>query len=212
MRAESFSSKQISLASRFTLHALYLRKKVLRGALTNGRDWIFLLITLTDDYDGASYKQSAVVRLRTTESLDGQLVNPGPWPDLIAAILSYWVSSIQICAIELSTERDARLKIALQNLEVMIGLNRCKERIFSVCVQCHVCIYILIISKRFLLWLSPMSCAQLLNTATFGQRSNQSPLPSLFPTACLPLGCINRRRRLRYRLCHSLHATGHYKS
>lgn len=69
----------------------FLQKKILRGALTNGRDWIFLLIKLDDDYDGASYQQSAVVQLRTTESLDGQLVISGPWPDLIAAILSHWI-------------------------------------------------------------------------------------------------------------------------
>jgi hypothetical protein len=69
----------------------YLRRKVLRGALTNGHDWIFLLIKLNDDYDGASYKQSAVIQLQTT-NINGQLVIPEPWPDLIAAILSHWVS------------------------------------------------------------------------------------------------------------------------
>jgi hypothetical protein len=78
---------------------VYLRKKVLRGALTNGRDWIFLLIKLTDDYDWAFYKQSGMVQLRTAEDLDGQLMIPGPWPDLIAAILSHWVSLMLICVI-----------------------------------------------------------------------------------------------------------------
>ncbi|KAF8237674.1 hypothetical protein L208DRAFT_1421509 [Tricholoma matsutake] len=68
-----------------------LQKKVLRGALTNGRDWIFLLIKLNDDYDGASYKQSSVIQLRTSESLSGQLAITEPWPDLIAAILSHWI-------------------------------------------------------------------------------------------------------------------------
>ena len=71
---------------------LYLRKKVLRGALTNGRDWIFLLIKLNDDYDGASYKQSSVIELRTTASLSGQVSIIEPWPDLIAGILLHWVS------------------------------------------------------------------------------------------------------------------------
>lgn len=103
---------------------LYLRKKVLRGALTNGRDWIFLLIKLNDDYDGASYKQSSVIQLRTAESLSGQLAITEPWPDLIAAILSHWVSWILIS--KLLTDWDARLKRALQTLEAMIGLNRCR--------------------------------------------------------------------------------------
>ncbi|KAI9509432.1 hypothetical protein F5148DRAFT_1187990 [Russula earlei] len=70
-----------------------LQKKVLRGALTNGRDWIFLLIKLDDNYDGASYNQSSVVQLSTTRSTDGQPVITKPWPDLIAGILAYWVAN-----------------------------------------------------------------------------------------------------------------------
>ena len=79
----------------------YLRKKVLRGALTNGRDWIFLLVKLNDDYDGASYKQSSIVQLSTTRSLDGQVVIPDLYPDLIAGILVCWVSLMLIRNIEL---------------------------------------------------------------------------------------------------------------
>ena len=104
---------------------LYLRKKVLRGALTNGHNWIFLLIKLNDDYDGASYQQSSVIQLRTAESLSGQLAVTEPWPDLIAAILLHWVSWILISIIKSWTDWDARLKRVLQTLEAMIGLNRC---------------------------------------------------------------------------------------
>ena len=79
----------------------YLRKKVLRGALTNGRDWIFLLVKLNDDYDGATYKQSNAVRLRYMEGSDGQEVLSKTWPNVIAAILVYWVSLMLTCKIEL---------------------------------------------------------------------------------------------------------------
>jgi hypothetical protein len=79
----------------------YLRKKVLRGALTNGRNWIFLLVKFNDNYDGASYKQSSIVQLEQRRSIDGQVVIPKPWPDLIAAILVDWVSLMLICKIEL---------------------------------------------------------------------------------------------------------------
>ena len=82
----------------------YLRKKVLRGALTNGRDWIFLLVKLNDDYDGASFKQSTMVQLGTHWSVDGQVVIPALLPDLIAGILVYWVSLMLICNIELLTD------------------------------------------------------------------------------------------------------------
>ncbi|KAH8981792.1 hypothetical protein EDB86DRAFT_3130584 [Lactarius hatsudake] len=70
-----------------------LQKKVLRGALTNGHDWIFLLVKLNDDYEGASYQQSTIIQLETPRGLDGQLVIREPWPDLIAAILSYWIEN-----------------------------------------------------------------------------------------------------------------------
>jgi hypothetical protein len=103
---------------------LYLRKKILRGALTNGRDWIFLLIKLNDDYDGASYRQSSTIQLTATASPSGQLAMTEPWPDLIAAILSHWVSWTLISMIKLLTDWDARLKRALQTLKAMIGLNR----------------------------------------------------------------------------------------
>jgi hypothetical protein len=104
---------------------LYLRKKILRGAPTNGRDWIFLLIKLNNYYDGASYKQSVVIRysLFGASGLGGQVAVNEPWPDLIAAILSHWVSWILISIIKLLTDWDARLKRALQTLEAMIGSN-----------------------------------------------------------------------------------------
>jgi hypothetical protein len=73
---------------------LFLRKKVVRGALTDGNDWIFLLIKLNDNYEEASYKQSNVIKLEVIANLvDGHWVVPKPWPDLIAAILVHWVGS-----------------------------------------------------------------------------------------------------------------------
>jgi hypothetical protein len=101
---------------------LYLRKKVLRGALTNGHDWIFLLIKINDNYESVSYQKSNV--LQTKKDLNGQLVITKPWPDLIAAILSHWVSLVLNCIVELFTDLDTRWEMALQTLEVMIGLNQ----------------------------------------------------------------------------------------
>ncbi|KIJ51002.1 hypothetical protein M422DRAFT_204014 [Sphaerobolus stellatus SS14] len=70
-----------------------LQKKVLRGALTNGRDWIFLLMKFNDNYDGASYMHSPVIQLTTTKDLNGRVVISEPWPNLIAAILLYWIEN-----------------------------------------------------------------------------------------------------------------------
>ena len=79
---------------------LHYRKKIIRGALTNGRDWLFLFIKLNDDYNGASYKESALIQLSIKGVLGSQLQLSSE-PDLIAGILAYWVSLMLICRIEL---------------------------------------------------------------------------------------------------------------
>ncbi|KAN0078023.1 hypothetical protein V8E55_010080 [Tylopilus felleus] len=66
-----------------------LQKKVLRGALTNGYDWVFLLIKFNNDYNSTSYQESAMLSLRTTGRFYRKPKIEKPWPDLIAAILSY---------------------------------------------------------------------------------------------------------------------------
>ncbi|KAG1767433.1 hypothetical protein EDD22DRAFT_967839 [Suillus occidentalis] len=71
----------------------YLQKKVIRGALTNGREWIFILIKVNDDYDGASRQQSSIVKFDTMSDSNGQLVIIGSWPDIIAAILLHWIQN-----------------------------------------------------------------------------------------------------------------------
>ena len=100
-KASPVSRSRQFLTSRFRC-GIYHRKKILRGALTNGLEWIFLLIKLNDDYDGASYKQSAVIELESARSLSGQVAITEPWPDLIAAILLHWVSWILISIIKLN--------------------------------------------------------------------------------------------------------------
>jgi len=68
-----------------------LQKQIIRGALTDGRTWIFLLVKLNDNYDGAGYLQSQPVQYGTAPSFNDGVVVPSPWPGLIAAILSYWI-------------------------------------------------------------------------------------------------------------------------
>ncbi|TDL20240.1 hypothetical protein BD410DRAFT_791357 [Rickenella mellea] len=70
-----------------------LQKKVVRGGLTNGHDWIFVLVTLNDNYDGATFRWSPVVQFDIEKSLDGVLKVHHPWPDVIAAILLHWTEN-----------------------------------------------------------------------------------------------------------------------
>ncbi|KAG1853915.1 hypothetical protein DFJ58DRAFT_883197 [Suillus subalutaceus] len=69
----------------------FLQQKVLRGALTNGHDWIFLLMKLNDDYNGASYARSPQISLGIQPTW-AELVIPNRTPDLIAGILSHWIN------------------------------------------------------------------------------------------------------------------------
>ncbi|KAG1827625.1 uncharacterized protein BJ212DRAFT_1313648 [Suillus subaureus] len=71
----------------------FLQQKVLRGALINGHDWIFLLMTLNDDYDGASYVRSAELSLGIHGLVGGELVIHRRSLDLIAGILSHWIEN-----------------------------------------------------------------------------------------------------------------------
>lgn len=61
-----------------------LKKKFLRGALTSGHDWIFLIIELNADGDGATYQHSYPFEPHKREI--GEM-----WPDLVTGILYYWV-------------------------------------------------------------------------------------------------------------------------
>ncbi|KAG5649663.1 hypothetical protein H0H81_002594 [Sphagnurus paluster] len=74
--------------------AKHLDKQVVRGALTNGREWIFLLVKLNDDRNEASFMRSQIIHLaRQQEGLRGPRVMTHPYPDLIAGILSHWMQN-----------------------------------------------------------------------------------------------------------------------
>jgi len=69
-------------------------KQVVRGALTNGHEWIFLLVKFNNDRNGASFMKSCVINLDTySDGKDGPQVMARPSPDLIAGILSHWMQN-----------------------------------------------------------------------------------------------------------------------
>lgn len=125
-----------SLVSKFSLKYLYLcfefatlfSAKVIRGALTNGRDWIFLLLKFNDNYDGASYTHSGVIRLTRNRGPNGTDIILEPSADVIAGILLHWVSLILLCGKDLFVYCAIRLPTAFQTLEPMIGSK-------SMCIQ-----------------------------------------------------------------------------
>ncbi|KAI9573877.1 hypothetical protein HD554DRAFT_2310459 [Boletus coccyginus] len=69
--------------------AKYLAKSILRGALTNGHDRIFLILYLNEDGTGRTYTESPVIKMRVSDNYPYSVLSPGP--DIIAGILAYWV-------------------------------------------------------------------------------------------------------------------------
>ncbi|KAF8171152.1 hypothetical protein BJ912DRAFT_1082497 [Pholiota molesta] len=70
-----------------------LCKKVIRGALTDGHKWIFLLLTFNATGEGAAYKDSGVVKLHRTFGPDIDAVVSAPSADVIAGILLHWITN-----------------------------------------------------------------------------------------------------------------------
>jgi len=67
-----------------------LGKNTVRGALTVGDTWIFLVLVMNSDGDGANYWESDDIGiLTTTPPRDATITSP--WPDVIAGILAHWM-------------------------------------------------------------------------------------------------------------------------
>ncbi|KAF8176082.1 hypothetical protein BJ912DRAFT_930803 [Pholiota molesta] len=65
--------------------------KAIRGAVTNGRGWIFLLLNFNDNYDGVYYLYSAVVRLTATYGPNGTNKILKRFANVIAGVLLHWI-------------------------------------------------------------------------------------------------------------------------
>ncbi|KAF9078652.1 hypothetical protein BDP27DRAFT_1309950 [Rhodocollybia butyracea] len=72
--------------------AKQLETYTIRGALTNGREWQFIILSINKGGNGASYKFSPIIDYSVLLPMDGG--DPKPLqsrPDVIAGILSDWV-------------------------------------------------------------------------------------------------------------------------
>jgi hypothetical protein len=93
------------------------RKGILRGALTNGHEWIFLILYLNEDGNGGTYAESPTIRIQVTDSYPYRVLSPGP--DIVAGILAYWVCCTLFFSASLRT--DVRWNTALMILMRMTG-------------------------------------------------------------------------------------------
>ncbi|KAG6825689.1 hypothetical protein H0H92_002830 [Tricholoma furcatifolium] len=65
------------------------RKKVIRGAMTDGFTWRFVILHLREDGDGGSSWISSTYEIQTCGTHDREV--RGKEPDIIAGILHYWI-------------------------------------------------------------------------------------------------------------------------
>ncbi|KAH9172765.1 hypothetical protein EDB89DRAFT_1963556 [Lactarius sanguifluus] len=66
-----------------------LKVDTLRGALTDGNSWMFLIIGLNPDGHGANFRHSTPIEFRW--GMPSQIVKP--WPDVLAGILLHWIEN-----------------------------------------------------------------------------------------------------------------------
>jgi len=66
------------------------RKDAIRGALTSGDVWIFLILVINANGDGAKYWKSRGIEALSPNPPYGRTAI-SPWPDVIVGILAHWV-------------------------------------------------------------------------------------------------------------------------
>jgi hypothetical protein len=81
------------------------------------------VLKLNDTGEGASYRDSGVVKLYRTFGPDVEQVILAPSADVIAGILLYWVRLVLLHGEEGFADCGSRLRMAFQMLKQMIGLS-----------------------------------------------------------------------------------------
>jgi len=64
-------------------------RDIIRGALSDGYEWIFVILYCKKNGSGGTYRLSPRIRLETTGEYPGQFLPD--FPDIIAGILTHWV-------------------------------------------------------------------------------------------------------------------------
>jgi len=72
--------------------AKVFKKDVIRGALTAGNKWMFLVLVINDNGDGAKCWQSRGINILDESGPESGAKAVAPWPDVVAGILAHWDS------------------------------------------------------------------------------------------------------------------------
>lgn len=94
-------------------------RKIVRGALTDGRKWIFLLLKVDEEPGGTYYQSKEIAIVVANERVSGERVSKQRC-DVVAGILANWVSPplfhLWSCCAD-----TLRLSTATRILEQMTG-------------------------------------------------------------------------------------------
>ena len=70
-----------------------LRKAFIRGALTDGKDWIFIIVKMNPDGDGGAYARSKELSLITPVFPDGKEISR-TMCSVIVGIIAHWANDL----------------------------------------------------------------------------------------------------------------------
>ena len=80
-------------ASGFVIHIhspqYPFREKIVRGAVSNGSEWEFIILRLNSNGRGGGYKVSPRIAIDLEPDYPNEAIPPGP--DILAGILAHWV-------------------------------------------------------------------------------------------------------------------------
>ena len=64
-------------------------KELYAGALTNGQEWIFLILYLNKDGNGGTCTESPIIKLPVNDNNPYHVLSLGP--HIVGGIMAYWV-------------------------------------------------------------------------------------------------------------------------
>lgn len=93
MHVRKNSSELFVCSSWYLLHKI-IRKDVIRGALTDGQEWIFIILKMKPDGNGGTYAQSEelYIMARTFNRKEINRVTCS----VISGIIAYWASDLPL--------------------------------------------------------------------------------------------------------------------
>lgn len=62
---------------------------VVRGAISNGREWAFMLLRINENGKGGRYEVSPPMAVAFERNYPNHVMNRGP--DIVAGVLAHWV-------------------------------------------------------------------------------------------------------------------------